>query len=175
MPLRGLLGLIGALDQVPFDFERGSGRKLFTAGGHRFETVICYESAFAPLVRNSVRDGAEFLVVSTNNRSYRRSGLSAQHVAMSQMRAAETGRPVLHASISGITAVVDADGRVDDRSELFVNRVTTGRIETRSGSTPYLRFGEWVLLGCLVGLVAAAVVAQRRSARRRSVEVRGQP
>ena len=98
-----LLGFIGALDQVPFDFERGSGRRLFAAGGHRFETVICYESAFAPLVRDSVHDGAEFVVVSTNNRSYRRSGLSAQHVAMSQMRAAETGRPILHASISGIT------------------------------------------------------------------------
>jgi apolipoprotein N-acyltransferase len=165
VPLRAYLGFIGALDQVPFDFERGSGRRLFTAGGHRFETVICYESAFAPLVRDSVRDGAEFLVVSTNNRSYRRSGLSAQHVAMSQMRAAETGRPILHASISGITAVVDADGRVQERSKLFVNEVTAGSIETRSGSTPFLRFGEWVLLGCLVGLVAAAGVAQRRGSR----------
>jgi apolipoprotein N-acyltransferase len=166
VPLRDYLGFIGALDQVPFDFERGSGRRLFNAGGHRFETVICYESAFAPLVRASVRDGAEFLVVSTNNRSYRRSGLSAQHVAMSQMRAAETGRPILHASISGITAVVDADGRVHQRSELFVNQVTTGSIETRSGSTPYLRLGEWVLVGCAAGLVVAAVVAQRRWSRR---------
>jgi apolipoprotein N-acyltransferase len=170
VPLRGLLGFIGALDQVPFDFERGSDRTRFTAGDHRFETVICYESAFAPLVRAGVRDGAEFLVVSTNNRSYRRSGLSAQHVAMSQMRAAETGRPILHASISGITAVIDADGRVAQRSELFVNQATTGTIETRTGSTPYLRFGEWVLLGCLVGLVVAAVVAQRRASRRQSVE-----
>jgi apolipoprotein N-acyltransferase len=180
VPWRGLLGWIGALDQVPFDFERGSGQRLFTAGGHRFGTVICYESAFAPLVRDSVRDGAEFVVVSTNNRSYRRSGLSAQHVAMSQMRAAETGRPILHASISGITAVVDADGHVHQRSELFVNQVTSGSIETRSGSTPYLRFGEWVLLGCLVGLVAAAVVAQRVRLRdglgsRSSVEAQGRP
>jgi apolipoprotein N-acyltransferase len=175
VPLRGMLGFIDALDQVPFDFERGSGRRLFTAGGHRFETVICYESAFAPLVRDGVRDGAEFLVVSTNNRSYRRSGLSAQHVAMSQMRAAETGRPILHASVSGITAVVDADGRVTQRSELFVNQVTAGRIETRSGSTPYLRFGEWALVGCLVGLLVAAVVAQRRGARRQSEEGRGRP
>jgi apolipoprotein N-acyltransferase len=165
VPLRGLLGFLGPLDQVPFDFERGSGHRLFVAGGHRFETVICYESAFAPLVRDAVRDGAEFLVVSTNNRSYRRSGLSAQHVAMSQMRAAETGRPILHASISGTTAVVDADGRVQQRSRLFVNQVTSGTIETRSGSTPYLRFGDWVLLGCLLGLMGTAIVAQRRGGR----------
>jgi apolipoprotein N-acyltransferase len=162
VPLRGVLGFVGALDQVPFDFERGTGRTLFTASGHQFETVICYESAFAPMVRDSVRDGAEFVVVSTNNRSYRRSGLSAQHVAMSQMRAAETGRPILHASISGITAVVDADGRVRQRSRFFVNQVTTGTIETRTGSTPYLRFGDWVVLASLIGLVGTAIVAQRR-------------
>jgi apolipoprotein N-acyltransferase len=71
--------------------------------------------------------------------------------------------------------VVDADGRVEERSELFVNEVTRGRIETRSGSTPYLRFGEWVLVGCLLGLVVAAVVAQRRGARRQSVEGQGRP
>ena len=168
VPWRGVLGFISALDQVPFDFERGSGRRRFAAGGHSFETVICYESAFAPLVRDSVRDGAEFLVVSTNNRSYRRSGLSAQHVAVSQMRAAETGRPILHASISGITAVVDAEGRVRQHSQLFVNQVTTGTIQTRSGSTPYLEFGDWVLLGCLLGLVGAAVVASAAASGRGS-------
>ena len=165
IPWRGALGFIGALDQVPFDFQRGSSRRLFAASGHRFATVICYESAFAPLVRANVRDGAELLVVSTNNRSYRRSGLSAQHVAMSQMRAAETGRPILHASISGVTAVVDADGRVRQRSRLFVNQVTVGTIETRSGSTPYLRLGDWMLLASSLGLVGAAVVAQRRGRR----------
>jgi len=165
VPLRSLLGFLDPLDRVPVDFERGSGPRRFVAGGHRFETVICYESAFAPQVRDAVRDGAEFLVVSTNNRSYRRSGLSAQHVAMSQMRAAETGRPILHASISGITAVVDADGRVRQRSRLFVNQVTSGTIQTRSGSTPYLEFGEWVLAGCLLGVAGAAIVAQRRDGR----------
>ena len=54
--------------------------------------MICFESAFAPLVRDYVRDGAEVIVVSTNNRSYHRSGNSEQHLALGQMRAAETGR-----------------------------------------------------------------------------------
>lgn len=166
VPFRRLLGRLGALDRISFDYTPGQGRTMFRAGGHRFQTVICFESAFAPLVRDAVRDGAELLVVSTNNRSYRRSGLSAQHVALGQMRAAETGRPVLHAAISGITAVIDADGTVRDRSELFVNRITQGSIETTSGRTPYVRFGEWVLAGCLLGLLVAAVVSQRRGSRR---------
>ena len=68
-----------------------------------------------------MRNGAQAIVVSTNNRSYRRSANSAQHLALSQMSAAETGRPVLHASISGITAVIDADGSVAGTTQLFRN------------------------------------------------------
>ena len=126
VPWRDQLSFISELQQVPYDFTPGHHRVMFRAGGHRFATVICFESGFAPLVRENVRDGAELIVVTTNNRSYRRSGLAAQHLALSQMRAAETARPVLHASISGITGVIDADGDVHDTSELFVNKVTTG-------------------------------------------------
>jgi apolipoprotein N-acyltransferase len=167
VPWRDQLDFIGALDQVPYDYEAGGRRVLFRAGDHRFATVICFESAFAPLVRDMVRDGAELLVVTTNNRSYRRSGLSAQHVALSQIRAAETGRAVLHASISGITAVVDPDGDVHDTSELFVNEATTGTIETTTGETLYVALGDWVLLVFglgLVGLAAATWWMSRRAA-----------
>ena len=62
-----------------------------TSAGHPIGSVICFESAFGPLVRDYVRDGAEVIVVSTNNRSYHRSGNSEQHLALGQMRAAETG------------------------------------------------------------------------------------
>ena len=131
---------------------------------------MCSSDLFGPLVRDFVRAGAEAIVVTTNNRSYRRSALSAQHLAFSQMRAAETGRPVLHASISGITGVVDADGDVRDTSELFVNKITTGTIATRSGETPYVRFGEWVLLLCAAGCVIAAAGAAWRTRRTAPVD-----
>jgi apolipoprotein N-acyltransferase len=155
-----------ALDQVWFDYTAGDTRRAFRAGGHRFETVICFESAFPATTRDAARDGAEFIVVSTNNRSYRRSGLSAQHVALSQMRAAETGRPVLHAAISGISAVIDADGRVLDRTELFEKTITEGRIATTTGTTPFVRLGDWVLAACVLALIVTAWVAQRRWAGR---------
>ena len=88
--------------------------------------MICFESAFGPLVRDSVRKGAQALVVSTNNRSYRRSGNSEQHLAKSQMRAAETGRPVLQASVSGISAVIDPDGTVHDTTRPVRERHRAG-------------------------------------------------
>jgi apolipoprotein N-acyltransferase len=77
------------------------------------------------------------------------------------MRAAETGRPVLHAAISGISAVVDPGGDVHDESELFVNRITDGVIETTTGKTLSVRLGDWVLLLAGLALVVVAVVAVR--------------
>jgi apolipoprotein N-acyltransferase len=113
-------------------------------------------------MRALVRKGAQAIIVTTNNRSYRRSPNSAQHVALSQMSAAAVGRPVLHASISGITAVIDATGDVSHTTHLFRNAVVTGRITTVRGETPYVRFGDWVEWACLLGLAGAVVVAIRR-------------
>jgi apolipoprotein N-acyltransferase len=165
VPLRHELTFISDLRQIPYDFTAGNRRVLFNAGGRRFGTVICYESAYAPLVRDFVRDGAQALVVSTSDRSYGRSGIAATHVATGQMRAAETGRPVLHAALSGITAVIDADGRVRHSTSLFTSALTTGTVTTTTGETPFVRFGEWVLVGSALALLGAAVAASRRPPR----------
>ena len=82
------------------------------------------------------------------------------------MRAAETARPILHASISGITGVVDSDGDVNDTSRLFVNKVTTGTIHTTTGETPYVRIGNWAVLGSGLALVIAAAVGELNRRRR---------
>ncbi len=120
---------------------------LFDVAGTRIATVICFESAFGPQIRGRVRDGAEVIVVSTNNRSYRRSANSEQHVAIGQIRAAETGRPVVHSAISGVTAVIDGDGIVHDRTKLFERTLVQTAVAARSGQTPYVRYGEWVPVG----------------------------
>ena len=162
VPYRSLFGWIPALDQIPRDYEAGDEQTIFDVDDVPIASVICFENAFAPLVRGAVRDGAEVLVVTTNNRSYRRSSNAAQHVALSQMRAAETGRPILHASISGITAVVEEDGTVRTDSRLFVNGVTEGTITARSGSTPFVRYGDWALVACGLLLLGAVVMVFKR-------------
>lgn len=162
VPFRSQLDFIGALEQIPYDYAHGKGRRLFEVSRRNMATIICFESAFGPLVRDFVRDGAEFIVVTTNNRSYRRSGNAAQHLALGQMRAAETGRPLVHASISGITGIIDSDGHVHDTTELFVNQVVTAEIQPMTGDTPYLRYGDWVVRLSGVALIGIAVFARVR-------------
>jgi apolipoprotein N-acyltransferase len=169
VPWRHTLGFIGELRQIPYDFEAGDETVVFRAGpdgrGARVGSVICFESAFGPLVRDSVRHGAEVVVVSTNNRSYHRSGNSEQHLANSQMRAAETARPVLQASLSGVSAVIDPDGTVHDTTGLFEKAIVSTTIAATTGETWYVRFGDWVVLLCALALVGAAGVAVVRASR----------
>ncbi|GIU87782.1 MAG: apolipoprotein N-acyltransferase [Acidimicrobiia bacterium] len=165
--------LIPVLDEeIPRDHVPGGRAGLFDLDGVRVATVICFESVFGHEVRPLVRDGAEVIVVSTNNRSYRRSANSAQHLAIGQMRAAETGRPLVQAAISGISAFVDADGDVHATTDLFERTTLEATVTPHTGETLYVRFGEWVLWGSVAGLVAAAA-ARLIGRRGRSVESGG--
>ncbi len=169
VPFRGTLEhfIGGVLSQVPRDFIPGPGPGIFTIAGVRVATLICFESAFGYQVRPLVRDGAHVLLLSTNNRSYRRSANSAQHVAIGQMRAAETGRPVVQSAISGITAVIDADGNVHERTHLFDRTVVQTTVEATGGQTPYVRYGEWVTFASLAALAIAMALATIGSVRHR--------
>lgn len=162
VPWRDALSFVPELRQIPYDFVAGHDRQLFRVAGRPIATVICYESAYSGLVRSFVRDGAEAVVVSTSDRLYGQSGIAAAHLAQSQMRAAETGRPVLQASVSGITGVIEADGTVHDTSGLFENTITTGTVSTLTGETIYVRFGDWLLILCAFGLLVTAVLAVTR-------------
>jgi apolipoprotein N-acyltransferase len=171
IPFRSLLNTLGVkeINKVPRDFARGMRPGLFDVAGTRLGSLICFESAFGYQVRPLVKDGANVILVSTNNRSYRESANSAQHLAIGQMRAAETGRPVLQASISGITAIIDAHGNVHDRTKLFHNGVVESTVETTTGQTLYVRVGEWVLWVSLFIVAVAVVIGifrRRREAKR---------
>jgi apolipoprotein N-acyltransferase len=166
IPFRSLLeGRIGVLRRIPRDFEVGHTKGLFEIAGHKVATVICFESAFGYQVRPLVHAGAQVIVVSTNNRSYERSANSAQHVAIGQMRAAETGRPVVQAAISGISAIIDANGVVHQHTRLFDRTVLEATVTATTGETPYVRYGEWVIWLCGLGLLVAVAVAVRRGRR----------
>jgi len=162
VPWRSELSFIDALQAVPTDYEPGHGPTVFAVDGHRLGALICFESAFAPLARQYARLGADAIVVATNNRSYRRSANSAQHLAIGQLRAAETGRPLLQAAISGISAVVDHTGRVRSRTKLFEPTVLVGEVATYRGRTPYTVLGDWMVVVSALVLAGAAVLAGRR-------------
>ncbi len=158
VPGRSFLeGLIDELEQIPRDHAPGDERRIFDVDGVPVANLICFESAFTEISRAYADDGAQVLMVSTNNRSFRRSANSAQHIGIGQMRAAETGRPLVHAAISGRSAFIDHEGQVLETTRLFEEATLVRSVEGRTGSTPYVALGDWILILNGLVLVGAAL------------------
>lgn len=161
VPWRSELSFISAIQQVPEDFTPGSSDKenasVLDIKGKKVGSLICFESVFPELARDEARNGAQVIVVSTNNRSYRRSANSAQHVQSSQMRAAETGRAVVQASISGISAIIDPLGHIQQRTQLFKPAILEANLPLRAGETPFVKHGPLIVK--VSGLIVLAAVA----------------
>ena len=163
VPFRHELSWIKALEQVPVD--RVPGKEIHTvsvAGLPPFGTPICFENSFPDIPRELVREGAGFLVVTVNNASYGFTAASAQHEQMSQMRAIETGRWVVNAAVSGISALIDETGRVEARVGLFRTAILRGTIRSSDERTWYVRLGDWVPWAALLFVLAVLALPRRR-------------
>jgi apolipoprotein N-acyltransferase len=169
IPFRAeLTGLVSRLDQIPRDFYAGHRPGNLTVGPARVGDVICFEVAYDGLVRDVVRGGAQVLVVQTNNATYNGTGQPFQQMAMSRLRAVETGRDVLVTATSGISAVVRADGTVAQQAPEKVARTLVAEVPLRDRQTLATRLGwwpEWLLAAA--GLAAAAVSSVSAARRRR--------
>ena len=93
-------------------FEPGVKRGVFSSGGHTFGTFICYESIFGDEIREFSKMGADVLINISNDGWYGDTSAPWQHLNMVRMRAIESHRWVLRATNTGITSVIDPDGRV---------------------------------------------------------------
>lgn len=162
IPARAALGWIPMLAQVPRDAIPGDEPKNFTVDDVEVGTVISFEGDFGPLVRDRVALGARVMVVATNTSTWGYSWASAQHVAMSQVRAAETGVPVVHAALSGISAAVTEDGEVTQETPLYEEDTLVFQVVPAPAVTFYARTGEWLTVGCILGSIAALALALRR-------------
>ena len=163
VPARDMLDWIPMLDQVPRDAVPGDEPNLFDLPSATVATVISFEGDFGPLVRRTVDAGGDLLVVATNTSTWGRSWASAQHVAFSQVRAAENGVSVAHAALSGISAFIDPHGQVLESTDLYETTTITYPLTLRS-STFYTRAGDWFVYlsaaGVLIG--AATTIKFRR-------------
>ena len=167
VPFRRRLTWIDAIGQIPVD--RVPGESLHTIaqpGIPPYGTPICFENAFPSIPRTLVRDGAAFLVVPVNNASYLFTAAAAQHLQMSQMRAVETGRWVVDAGVSGISAFIDPAGVVQSRTGLFQPAILRGQVQASTAQTVYVRFGDWVPILSMVMLAMSVLTPRRRTVAR---------
>jgi len=131
--------------------------------GQRLAVNICYEDAFGNELSRRTAD-ATLLVNVTNDAWYGHSLAAEQHDQISAMRALESARPMLRATNTGITSIIDHHGVERSRLPWFTRGVLDGTIAGREGATPYVRFGDG-LAAVLSALIAAATMLLSRRSR----------
>lgn len=161
VPFRSLIGSLPILQQVPRDAVPGDEGKLFRVGDIDVAPVISFEGDFGSLVRGRIADGGDVLVVATNTSTWLHSWASAQHVAFSQVRAAENATPVVHAAISGVSAFISDRGELLDSLPLYEQGSMIRAVAPRVTTTPYTRFGESILLGFVIACGAVWGISRR--------------
>ncbi|NOT67927.1 MAG: apolipoprotein N-acyltransferase [Methylophilaceae bacterium] len=129
----------------------GTQQRPLALAGQQIALNICYEDAFGEEIIRQLPQ-ATLLVNSTNDAWYGHSLAAYQHMQLSQMRALETGRMMLRATNTGATAIIDAQGYVLAHLPHFTTAALEGWAQGYSGTTPYVRWGNWPVIGlcCLL-------------------------
>jgi apolipoprotein N-acyltransferase len=176
IPFRQQLGWLTKISKAaPANMIPGSGAKVIqmtARSGQRIPigVLICFESAFPDMSRADARRGAQLIVYQTSDSTFQGSWAPAQHASLGALRAAETGRPVVQAALTGVSAAYDAQGRLLASMSTAQRGLLTVRLGLEPGTalTPFDRYGDvvpWTAIGIALLAAAAGLGTWRRHRR----------
>jgi apolipoprotein N-acyltransferase len=158
-------GWVLSVLRIPLsDFSRGAAEQAPLAlAGQKIAVNICYEDAFGEEIIRALP--AATLLVNVSNVAWFGDSLAPhQHLQIAQMRALETGRTMLRATNSGMTAIIDHRGGITAALPPFTQGVLTGSAQGRSGATPYVRWGNAPVIALALLLCAILALRPRKAA-----------
>jgi apolipoprotein N-acyltransferase len=140
------------------DLARGPvAQKAFFVHNQPIAVNICYEDIFGEEIAHTIREQeapAGVLVNSTNLAWFGNTIALDQHLQIARMRSIETGRPMLRATNTGMTAVIAANGEVVSKLPTFTTGVLEARVQGTSGRTPYVTSGNMTVIAVSLLLLA---------------------
>ena len=158
--------LIGLIQR---GYTPGTNAPVFDLGSAVTGLAICFDVIYDELIWEGARDGAELYMFQTNNADFNGTDENQQQLAIARLRAIETGRSVVNISTVGTSQVIDPTGRTIDALPAYEQGAMVTDVELREGLTPSVVLGGGVpfliVATSLGGLVAAGVLARRRSRR----------
>ncbi len=147
------------------EFVPGQRQTLFEVKGAKLAVLICFEGIFPDLSRNAVDHGANVLVNITNDAWYGNSSAPYQLLAMSALRSVETRTPMVRVANTGISAVIEPDGNITARTDLFTRGTQIRTVHWPRVRTIYTMVGDLFAEICFglsaIGLVLSLFVARR--------------
>jgi apolipoprotein N-acyltransferase len=144
-------------------FWKGENTSPILLNGHSLSVNICYEDIFPGHVRMLMQGGSEQRIPEamfnlTNDSWYGDTVQPMEHLALASFRSIEHRRPLIRATNTGISAIVDAVGRIDKRTRQWTRASLAGKVPLMKGRTVYAVLGDWI--GWLCMLIALVGIAR---------------
>jgi apolipoprotein N-acyltransferase len=159
VPARSLLGWATSVGKAAGeDRRRGSQPVVMNVGDAlRVGPMVCFETAFPDMTRHLTREGVDVLIGQSSTSTFQQSWAPEQHASLAALRAAETGRPMVHATLTGVSAVYGPSGqRVGSWLGTDASAAQVYEIPLAHGTTPYVRLGDWTVHAAMLILAAWA-------------------
>ncbi len=138
------------------DITAGTESAVFQTAAGNVGALVCFDSLYDALARESVRNGAELLTISTNDSWFGDSAALTQHRNHAILRAVETGRSVVRAANTGVSAIISPNGEILAELAEGEQDIANASVPIRTSQTLYTRLGNVLPLAC--ALLAAAVL-----------------
>ncbi|MEU6680067.1 apolipoprotein N-acyltransferase [Streptomyces sp. NPDC046925] len=168
VPARSLLGWATSVGKAAGEDRRRGERPVVmdVDNGLKVGPLVCFESAFPDMSRHLTREGAQLLLAQSSTSTFQSSWAPEQHASLAAVRAAETGRPMVHATLTGVSAVYGPDGeRVGAPLGTSASTTATYDIPLAEGVTPYVRLGDWPVHAALAVLAVLCAAEGVRALR----------
>lgn len=144
VPFDKLLRPLAPIFNLPMSsFSRGDYiQPNMEASGTRLAPALCYEIVYGEQVRENITEQTDYILTLSNDAWFGTSIGPLQHMEMAQMRALETGKPVIRSTNNGVTAITDYRGNITQQIPQFTTAVLRGEVIPTTGTTPYRYWGS---------------------------------
>ena len=161
MPMRDILTVVlpfmTELNMLEDDLSAGTHSEVLETKFGNIGRLICFDSIYPDLARKSVSDGAQYILLSTNDSWYRDSASAYQHNSHAVLRAVENRRYVVRAASTGISAIISSDGEITDMLDPLTKGYITASIHRNTQRTLYSYVGDIIVLLCVLFIAFLAV------------------
>ncbi|MCD8364007.1 MAG: apolipoprotein N-acyltransferase [Lachnospiraceae bacterium] len=162
--LEFLVPALAELNLMQSAFTPGTDSAVFSTDFGSIGGLVCFDAVFEGPALSSVRDGAELLALLSNDAWYDSSYAVSNLLGHSVLRAVENGRCVVRGANTGISAIIDAKGRIQTESNLRTAEVIRGEVSFYSHRTLYSYVGNLWELVCLLYVIALLVPVRKKNA-----------
>lgn len=162
--LESLVPTLAELNLMQSAFTPGTDSAIFSTDFGAVGGLVCFDGVFEAPALSSVRDGAELLALLSNDAWYDSSYAVSNLLGHAVLRAVENGRSVVRGANTGISAVIDAKGRIQTESNLRTAEVIRGEVSLYSHRTLYSCVGNLWELICLLYVLGLLVPVRKKTA-----------